>query len=72
MSEFLGTCVKSSLLPALSQLDCKHPSRPDDMRPTISSTFNSRGHVGLINMTAYTHGPYIWTLHYQVHHDKMS
>jgi len=34
------------------QLDRKHPSKPDDIKPIISSTFNSRGQVDLINMMA--------------------
>ena len=54
------------------QLDCKHPAKPDDVKPIISSTFNSRGQVDLINMTAYKDGNYEWILHYQDHHDKMS
>jgi hypothetical protein len=54
------------------QLDRKHPAKPDDIKPIISSSFNSRGQVDLINMTAYKDGPYQWILHYQDHHDKMS
>jgi hypothetical protein len=50
----------------------KHPGKPDDVKPIISSTFNSRGQVDLINMTAYKDGKYEWILHYQDHHDKMS
>jgi len=54
------------------QLDRKHPAKSDDIKPIISSSFNSRGQVDLINMTAYKDGPYQWILHYQDHHDKMS
>jgi hypothetical protein len=54
------------------QLDRKHPAKPDDIKPIISSRFNSRGQVDLINMTAYPDGEMGWILHYQDHHDKMS
>jgi hypothetical protein len=54
------------------QLDRKHPAKPDDIKPIISSRFNSRGQVDLINMTAYPDGEMRWILHYQDHHDKMS
>jgi hypothetical protein len=54
------------------QLDRKHPGKPDDVKPIISSTFNSRGQVDLINMTAYPDGEMKWILHYQDHYDKMS
>ncbi len=52
------------------QLDHKHPAKADDVKP-ISSTFNNRGQVDLINMTAYKDGEYEWILHYQDHHDKI-
>ena len=35
------------------QLGRKHPSKPDVVKLIISSTFNSRGQVDVINMTAY-------------------
>ena len=54
------------------QLERKHPQKPDDVKPIISSRFNSRGHFGLINMTAYPDGKMKWILHYQDHHDEMS
>jgi hypothetical protein len=55
------------------QRDRKHPGKPDDMKPIISSTFNSRGQlVDLINMTTYPDGNMKWILYYQDHHDKMS
>jgi hypothetical protein len=54
------------------QLDRKFPSKPEDIKPIISSSFNSRGQVDLINMTAYPDGKMSWILHYQDHHDKMS
>ena len=54
------------------QLDRKHPAKSDDVKPIISSTFNSRGQVDLINMTAYKDEKSEWILHYQDHHDKMS
>jgi hypothetical protein len=54
------------------QLDHKYPSKPGYVKPIISSTFNSRGQVDLINMIAYPYGPYTWILHYQDIHDKMS
>ena len=55
-----------------SQLNRKPPSRADDVNPIISSSFNSRDQVDLINMTAYPDGSFMWILHYQDHHDKMS
>jgi hypothetical protein len=64
IEKFIATCN--------CQLDRKHPAKPDDVKPIISSTFNSRGQVDLINMTAYPDGNMKWILHYQDHHDKMS
>jgi hypothetical protein len=49
-----------------------HLTKPDYVKPIISSTFNSRGQVDLINMTAYPDGKMKWILHYQDQHDKMS
>jgi hypothetical protein len=42
------------------QLDRRHPGKPDDVKPIISPTFNSRGQVDLINMTAYPDGEMKW------------
>ncbi len=54
------------------KLDHKQTTKPDDIRPIISRSFNSRGQVDLINMSATPDSPYNWILHYQDHHDKMS
>jgi hypothetical protein len=64
--------VEKFIVSCSCQLDRKHPGKPDDVKPIISSTFNSRGQVDLINMTAYPDGDMKWILHYQDHHDKMS
>jgi len=64
IEKFIASCT--------CQLDRKHPGKPDDVKPIISSSFNSRGQVDLINMTAYPDGNMRWILHYQDHHDKMS
>jgi hypothetical protein len=53
------------------QLDRRQTSKPDDVRPIISS-FNSRGQVDLIKMAANPDPPYTWIQHYQDHHNKMS
>jgi hypothetical protein len=66
------TMVEKFIASCSVQLDRKHPSKPDDVKPIISSTFNSRGQVDLINMIAYPDGKMKWILHYQDHHDKMS
>jgi hypothetical protein len=63
VEKFISSCT--------CQLDRKHPGKPDNVKPIILSTFNSRGQVDLINMTAYPDGAMKWILHYQ-DHDKMS
>ena len=64
--------VEKFLAGCSCQLDKKFPAKPEDIKPIISSNFNSRGQVDLINMTAYPDGKMCWILHYQDHHDKMS
>jgi hypothetical protein len=66
------TMVEKFIASCSCHLDRKHPSKPDDVKPIISSTFNSRGQVDLIKMTAYPDGNMKWILHYQDHNDKMS
>ena len=56
-------------------LDRKHHSKPESIKPILSTSFNSRGQVDLVDMSAYKdpimpEGKYI--MHYQDHHDKMS
>ncbi len=64
VEKFIAACSR--------QLGCKQTTEPDDVRPIISSSFNSRGQVDLINMIATPDPPYNWILHYQDHHEKMS
>jgi hypothetical protein len=54
------------------QIDHRQTMKPDDVRPIISSSFNSRGQINLINKAETPDPPYTWILHYQDHHDKMS
>ncbi len=66
------TRVEKFIASCSCQLDRKHPSKPDDVKTIISSTFNSTGQIDLINLTAYPDGKMNWILHYQDHCDKMS
>lgn len=54
------------------RLDKKLPGRPEDIKPIISKTFNSRGQVDLIDMQTCPDGQFKWLLHYQDHADKLS
>ncbi len=48
IEKFVGGCS--------CQLDKRFPIKPEDVKPILSSSFNSRGQVDLINMTAYPDG----------------
>jgi hypothetical protein len=66
------TMVEKFVAACSCQLDHKQTTKPDGVRPIVSSSFNSRSQVDLINMSATQDPPYNWVLHYQDHHDKMS
>ncbi len=63
------TMVEKSIAACYCQLDRKQTTKLDDVRPIISTTFNSRGQIDLINMAVNLDPSYIWILHYQDHHD---
>jgi hypothetical protein len=52
------TMVEKFIAACSCQLDRKQTTKPDDVRPIISSSFNSRGQVDLINMAATPDPPY--------------
>ncbi len=64
------TMIKNFI--ASYQLDRRHPAEPDDVKPIISSTFNSRGQVDPINMKAYPEGKMKLIFDYQDRHEKMN
>ena len=48
------------------------PQRKAVIKPILSSTFNDRGQVDLIDMQSQPDGPFNWILHYQDHLTKFS
>jgi hypothetical protein len=64
--------VEMIIAPCSCQLDHKQTTKSDDLRPIISSSFNSRSQVDLVTMSATPDPSYNLILHYQDHHDKMS
>jgi hypothetical protein len=47
-------------------------SRKATLKPIVSSAFNDRGQVDLIDMQSTPDGPYNWIMHYQDHLTKFS
>jgi hypothetical protein len=58
------TIIEKFIAACSCQLGHRQTTKPDDVRPIISSSFNSRGQVDLINMAANPDPPYTWILYY--------